>query len=234
MAATRVHERDALLGGFYTVKEAARLLRINNRRLITAWVEGHSHSDSGPIIDRDYSPVGQSHELSFWDLMEVKFIDHFRKQDVTMPTLRRVAAKAREELGHKHPFALSKVVFGTDRKKIFQTVVDETGDRRTRNVLGDQYEMYDVIEGLFAEGVAFDTATQMAEYWKPLPTECPNVVVDPRYAYGHPVVSDRHVPTAALYRLFRAEGGDTKRVADWFHVSPEAVTEAVEFETRLN
>jgi hypothetical protein len=34
----KVHERDPLLGGFYTVKQATRLLRVSNPRLVTAWL----------------------------------------------------------------------------------------------------------------------------------------------------------------------------------------------------
>jgi uncharacterized protein (DUF433 family) len=136
-------------------------------------------------------------------------------------------------MGKKHPFALSNVIFLTDRKRVFQQVVAETGDKKTLDILGDQYEMYDIIERILAEGVSFDPVSHLAEAWKPLPKECPNVIVSPHFAYGHPVVSDRQIPTTALYRLWKAEGGNQARVAKAFGVTPEDVLEAVDFEVRL-
>ena len=231
MSAVATVSSDAFASGFYTVSEAARLLQIENSRRIYGWLAGYRGSLAEAVIVRDYAPIGGSQELSFWDLMEVRFINHFRKQGVPLQTLRKTATKARVEFGKKHPFALSNVTFLTDRKRVFQQVVEETGDKKTLDILGDQYEMYDIIEKILAEGVSFDPATGLADAWQPLPNECPNVIVSPRYAYGHPVVSK--IPTSALFRLWKAEGGNLQRVARAFGVSPEAVSEAVSFEGRL-
>jgi DNA-binding transcriptional MerR regulator/uncharacterized protein (DUF433 family) len=224
---------DPLLQGFYTVSEAARLLGIEQRQRIHGWLRGKENDSSNPIIQRDYEPINNIHELSFWDLMEVRFIDHFRKQGVSLQTLRKVADVARREFNQQHPFALSQMKFMTDRKRIFSHTVEECGDKKTRDILGNQYEMYEVIEGVLAKGVTFDPKSHLADVWHP-EGECPNVFVDRRYAYGHPVISKRRVPTSALYRLWRAESGDTPRVASWYKISDDEVREAVEFETRLN
>jgi uncharacterized protein (DUF433 family) len=223
---------DPLLSGFYTLGEAARLLRLPHKRRITAWLHGRTDVKFAPIIDRDYAPVGVAQELSFWDLMEVRFVEHFRRQGLSLQYLRKVSAAARKELGHKHPFALANYKFQTDRKKIFIQVAEADEDPKTRHVLGDQYEMYDVIETLLGKGVEFDPRTHLAEHWKPL-LEYPNVIVHPRFAYGHPVISDRHVATAAIFRMFKAESGNQAKVARAFRISPEEVGEAVEFETKL-
>lgn len=53
---------DPLLQGFYTVPEAARLLRIGNPRRIYRWI-----GRDNPVLARDYEPLGGSQELSFWD-----------------------------------------------------------------------------------------------------------------------------------------------------------------------
>ena len=67
---------DPLLGGFYTVAEAARLLRIDDKKRIYRWLS----DDEGAVVKRDYPPVGRSQELSFWDLFEVRFVETFRSQ----------------------------------------------------------------------------------------------------------------------------------------------------------
>ncbi|OHC75799.1 MAG: hypothetical protein A3G18_12615 [Rhodospirillales bacterium RIFCSPLOWO2_12_FULL_58_28] len=176
----------------------------------------------------------KSQELSFWDLIEVRFVEHFRSQGLSLQFLRKVAEKARIEFKSSHPFALSKARFLTDRKRIFQQTAEEEGEGKTHDILSGQYEMYEAIEEILAKGVAFDTATELAREWRPLQSECPNVVIDPRFAYGHPVVGAKHIPTSALFRQWRSDNGNRERVANWYGVNRGDVDEAIEFELRLN
>jgi uncharacterized protein (DUF433 family) len=64
-------------------------------------------------------------------------------------------------------------------------------------------------------------------------TECPNVIIDPRIAFGRPVIAPQFVPTETLFALWKAEDGNYRAVADWFHISREQAEESVEFEMRL-
>jgi uncharacterized protein (DUF433 family) len=219
---------DPLLGGFYTVSEAARLLRMESSQRIYRWLEG----DGDAVIVRDYKPVGGSQELSFWDLFEVRFIEHFRSQNLSLQFLRKVAAKARAEFKTQHPFALYGSTFLTDRKRIFRQTAEELGEeKKTHDLLSGQYEMYEAIEKMLAKGVAFNPKTFLAEEWPPF-GECPNVIVNPRFAYGHPVISEKKIPTAAIFQLWRAQG-DRKRVAGWYGIDLMEIDEAIEFELRL-
>ena len=93
--------------------------------------------------------------------------------------------------------------------------------------------MYETIEEALSRGVAFDPKTALAKQWKPFHEECPNVIVDPRFAYGHPVVGKKKIPTAALYRQWLSEERDIRRVSEWFGTTESAVEEAIAFETRL-
>lgn len=223
---------DPLLAGFYTLSEATRLLRVESRRRVKGWLQDRDDVYVSAIIDRDYPPIGNAQELSFWDLMEVRFIEHFRQQGLTLQYLRKVSDAVRKEINHKHPFALANFKFQTERKKVFVQVAESDGDRKTRHALGDQYEMYDVIEAMLAKGVEFDPRTHLADSWRPA-LEHPNVIVHPRFAYGHPVVSDKRVATAAISKMFRAERGNRAKVARAFGLSEDDVNEAVEFEAKL-
>ena len=116
--ALATRHKDPLLAGFYTVREAARLLRIDNQNRIYRWVrQDDAHLPS--VIKRDHQPLAKLHELSFWDLIEVRFVEHFRRQKVSLQYLRKVAEKARLELRTQHPFALSNAEFLTDPQKNF-------------------------------------------------------------------------------------------------------------------
>ena len=227
-------EHDRLLGGFYTVKEAARLLRIDNRQRIYRWLRPVGNGESrrpGAVIRRDYQPLHGLQELSFWDLIEVRFVDYFRRQGLSLQYLRKVAEKARQEFKTRHPFALSNAKYLTDRRKIFEQVAEQEG-ARILEILSGQYEMYATIERVLAKGIAFNPQTYLAEEWRPLENECPHVVVNPKYDYGRPVISNLHVPTAAIFRQWKAEKGDRERVACWWGIDAVEVEEAVEFEVR--
>ncbi len=217
-------------GGFYTVAEAARLLGLENRQRIVRWFAPTPRGGE-PIIMRDYRRIGKEHELSFLDLMEVRFVEHFRQVKISLQSLRVASKTAREELGVSHPFATSNVKFQTDRKAIFLETARETGDKELLNLMTKQSAIYDVIESSFARDLEFDV-DGFARQWRPAPSLAPNVIVSPSLAFGRPVVGNRLVPTRALFQSWMANANDRDAVADWFEVTPEAVDEAVRFELR--
>jgi uncharacterized protein (DUF433 family) len=216
---------DPLLAGFYSLKEAAILLGLANNRRLHGWLDGWKNSASGPVIMRDF-PEGA---VSFLDLMELRFVDHFTRQGVPLQTIRKSAERARLQWGVNHPLALSNAKYLTDRRKIFGQVAEEEGDRRTWDMATNQLEMWAAIESIIVKGVEFSPATELARLWRPR-SDCPNVFINPKIAFGRPSIGERGIPTVALYRQWRAEDGNGERVASWFHVKPEDVTEAVEFE----
>src|SRR5262249_31125031 len=107
---------DALAGGFYTVQEAARILRISSTRRVRGWVAGYAGGE--PVLAVDHAPLAGRLALSFWDLIEVRFLEYFRAEGVPLQTLRKIALRARTDLNTKHPFAISNAHFVSDRKQI--------------------------------------------------------------------------------------------------------------------
>jgi len=218
-------QNDPLLSGYYSIPEAAHLLHVSTASM-RGWLNGYSRSKIGPVIDRDF---GGTRAISFLDLMELRFIAFFRGQDVSVATLRKAAAIARKQWDVSHPFALSHEKYVTDRKKIFATSAEDTGDEKMWDLATGQHEMLITIEQTIRKGVVFDPGTYLAKMWAPKPGEFPNVIIDPRIAFGKPIVRDTAVPTETLYRQWRAEGRFDK-VAAWFDVSEEAVRTAVGYE----
>jgi hypothetical protein len=82
---------DPLAGGFYSPVQAARLLQIENPQRILGWLSGYRNSGAGAVLDRDYDPIHGKIALSFWDLTEIRFLEHFRKQGLPLQTLRKVS-----------------------------------------------------------------------------------------------------------------------------------------------
>lgn len=224
-------DADALAGGFYTAREAAHILRISSVQRVRGWVAGYP-SGAGPVLARDYEPMAGRQALSFWDLVEVRFLEYFRAAGVPLQTLRKIAVRARADLGERHPFAIDNVRFVSDRKNIFSQVAREEGDTTTLNMATSQYEMYETIEQSLAKGVVFDPTSGLAQRFPPIP-EYANVFVHPRLAFGHPVIGPKGIPTSTLLRMWNAEGGNSDRVARAFDTTTDYVNEAVAFERAL-
>ena len=219
-----------LNGGFYTVSEAVRLLGLENAQSVIRWFRP-TPSGAEPVICRAYEKIGREHELSFLDLLEVRFVDHFRRQKISLQALRVAAKNAREALGVSHPFATSNVKFQTDRKQVFLETAKATGDRLFINLMTNQIEIYEFIEGFLARDLEFDV-TGLARSWRPAPNLAPDVIVSPVFAFGQPVISLRRVPTSTLFRAWKAEDGAIDIVSRWHGVTVDDVKQAVEFEMR--
>lgn len=226
-----MRQGGGLRGGYYTIPEATRLLGmdITQRATLKNWLIGNQ-SASGPVIARQY-PNSKS-ELGFYDLMELRFIEHFRRHDVSLQSIRKAAEHARREMQLHHPFARSNVKFVTDRKRIFSLVAEEEKDLRLTDLVTGQQAMYDVIEGFLAKGVDF-APDGLARLWRPDTGNFPKVSISPHKAHGHPVIDPVGVPTRTIFDLWRAEQQDTHAVANWFEMSTEDVDQAVEYEVKL-
>ena len=223
----------ATAGGFYTVKEAARLLNISQPSRVTAWLQGRVKTSTGPVIERQYLPIEAVQELGFLDLLEVRFIDYFRNQGVSLQSLRKAAQTARREWKLSHPFATSKAKFLTDRKSIFQATANETHDPVLLNLVSRQFAMYVVLEDLLDRGLTFDLTTGLAQEWHPKPLDFPDIAVNPFVAFGQPTVKPAGVPTSAILKIWQAENGNYSAVADWFEIDVDQTKQAIEFELGL-
>ena len=146
-----------------------------------------------------------------------------------MQTIRRASQEARKDWGVQHPLALSRDKYVTDRRKIFAKSADAEKDQVTWDIASGQHEMWDAIEQTIEKGVEFDPTTSLASLWHPKYAAFPNVIVDPRIAFGRAVVKGTKVPTSVLFQQFRADKSK-ERVARWFEVSEDAVSTAVAYE----
>ena len=230
--------RNPLAQGFYTVPQAARLIRVGSARRIYGWLRGYPGRDVGPLLHRDYKPIGDHEELSFHDLMEVRFVEHFREHGVKVKSLRIAARKLRNELNTPHPFASQKVLLIADPadvyvKEALREGADAADDPRLRSLVTDNYVMYEAIRQALLPGVEFNPTSDLASRWKPIPDKFPKVVVDPRIAAGQPALP-KGIPTETLYDAWKAEHKNIDTVAYWYELPTTDVLQAVKFEQALD
>jgi len=230
---SRIHKGDSLLGlGVYSVPEAARLTGVSASR-IRRWLQGYSYNAGGaartslPLWRQQIASEG-SLILSFRDLLEVRFIDAFRRHGVSWKAIRRAAECAAEIVQDSYPFSTRR--FKTDGRSIFAEIVQETGDESLLDLVKSQYEFKSIVEPFLFEGLEFSTLGIEPVRWWPLGTDR-RVVIDPERSFGQPIVDPESVPTSVLARAFRAEGS-VQGVARWYMVDPKSVEDAVEFEAQ--
>jgi uncharacterized protein (DUF433 family) len=224
----------SLLGlGIYTVPEAARLTHVAPKR-IKRWIEGYDFKRRGeariaaPLWPREI----ESDELvlSFRDLLEVRFVDAFRRYGVSWKVIRIAAQHAAEIVQDSHPFSTKK--FKTDGRSIFADIVHDTGKAGLLDLHKDQWELKAVVDPFLFEGVEFSKIGIEPVRWWPLGTSR-LVVIDPARSFGQPIVDPESIPTTILARAVKAEGS-IDAVARWYLVPPKAVRDAVEFENQLS
>jgi uncharacterized protein (DUF433 family)/DNA-binding transcriptional MerR regulator len=214
--------------GLYTVPMAARILHEDGIRL-RAWINGAQHSDAQPIIQRQLPRINGQTVFGFLDLIEARFIKHFRDLGLSPQAIRRFANKLRERHHTDHPFAMNKA-FRTDGKVIFMEIAEDENDKRILNLLNDNFEMGDVIEKSLFASILY--ADDLAYRWRPSDAQ-PSVVLDPSFAFGRPTIEGIWIPTDILAAAAQAEG-DISAVAEDFEIDEAAVAQAVAYEQSLS
>lgn len=226
--------------GIYARADAARLLGMSAARL-RRWVGGYTYwlrastptrarRHRPPVIRTDLPVVDDVVALSFLELMELRVVKAIVDAGVSLQHVRAAARLAADHFHTDHPFA-SRRVF-TDGRAIFSAV---SADDAAPDVVRWRADDIDqVIAGgifeQFLHEIEFDPASCLAERWWPLGRGQP-VVLDPRIAFGAPVVAGTAVRTSVVARFARHASVDEAAVA--YEIERRQADAAVEFERQL-
>jgi uncharacterized protein (DUF433 family)/DNA-binding transcriptional MerR regulator len=229
----RISYADAIpLGiGYYTVPEAARLLRIPARN-IKRWIGGYKYDAEGHTITMPplwvpELPAYDDHlELGFRDLIELRFVKAFMDAGLGLKTIRNCLEYARECVRDDRPFSTRR--FQTDGRTIFLDSLRRSGESEILDLRRGQYVFRQAIERTFKD---LDIEADAVARWRPFHGK-DTIVIDPRRAFGQPIATDYGVPTTALGDAAEAEGS-IERVAFLYEIPQVVVRDAVKFESSL-
>lgn len=233
-------EPDALSRGAYSAAEGLRLLNFSrtagtvrhvSRSTVSRWLRGYHFGAEGegysePLWRPDYQNDDDLVELSFRDLIELRFVKMFRDYGLALPTIRECYQRAAQEVSDDRPFSTQK--FRTDGKTIFLEITDGIKEAKLVDLRRRQNVFRAIVEPSLKE-LEFD-ASAVAR-WFPLGISRKSIVIDPARSFGRPVAASG-VPTEVLSRAVIVEGSVAK-VARLYDVSSAEVKDAVAFETRL-
>jgi uncharacterized protein (DUF433 family)/DNA-binding transcriptional MerR regulator len=234
------NEPDALSRGAYSATEGLRLLNFSrgatpvrhvSRSTVARWLRGYDFGLDGkghsePLWRPDYANDDDLIELSFRDLIELRFVKAFRDMGLALPTIRECYQRASEEVNDERPFSTQK--FRTDGKTIFLEITEGIQEAKLVDLRRRQNVFRTIVEPSLKD-LEFD-ASAVAR-WYPLGITRRSVIIDPMRAFGRPVATSG-VPTEVLNRAVTVEGSVAK-VARLYDVSPREVRDAIAFEKKL-
>ena len=215
--------------GIYTIQEAARLLRLP-RPTVRRWALGYARRgmEYEPAIEISLPPEEGKPALAFLDLVELMYIDAFRRSKISWKKIHHAAKTAARMHDTAHPFALRK--FFVEGGKHLHAVLEKSGEEHLVELRGDgQLEMETVLHH-YLDQLEFGI-DDLAQRWSPIGKRQP-IVIDPQIAFGAPVVRNTGIETATLARMH--EGGETiDGIAWWYELEEWQVEAAVAFEKGL-
>jgi uncharacterized protein (DUF433 family) len=233
------HEPDALSRGAYSASEALRLLNFSrgsatrhvSRNTVVRWLQGYDFGPDGeghsePLWRPDYENDNNVIELSFRDLIELRFVKAFRDIGLALPTIRACYQRAAEEVHDERPF--STQLFRTDGKTIFLEITEGLHEPKLVDLRQRQNVFRTIVEPSLKD-LEFDAS--VVARWFPLGVQRRSIVVDPSRAFGRPV-SSSGIPTEVLARAVNIEGSPRK-VSFLYNVSMAEVRDAIAFERKL-
>lgn len=224
--------RTDLIGiGLYTVGDAAHLLKAQ-ARTVRRWMEGYEYRRKGeshrvaPLWEPDLTHSEGGVELSFRDLIELRFVQAFTGIGLDLRTIRACLEAARSAMGSDRPFSSGR--FRTDGKRIFLELASGTDDPALLDLKNRQYVFSKIVEQTFKD---LDLEDGLVARWRPYKGK-ESIVVDPQRSFGQPVAAAYGVPTIVLAEAVKAEGS-VARVASLYEVDPSVVRDAIHFHEEL-
>jgi uncharacterized protein (DUF433 family) len=236
---------DSALGrGVYGASEALRLINFRrrfeashaptiSRQTIARWLRGYDYTLEGekrhsdPLWRPDYVNEDDTLELSFRDLIELRFVKTFKDHGLSLPTIRACFKRAVEMVHDDRPFSTQR--FRTDGRTIFLEITDAVREGEMIDLKQRQSVFHSFILPSLHD-LEFDA--DIVARWFPLGSDRRTIVVDPARAFGRPIAADGGVPVEVLADAVEVEGSP-QRVAKLYDVPVAVVRDAVSFHQKL-
>jgi uncharacterized protein (DUF433 family) len=228
---------DALGRGAYGAAQALRLINFRrsplmspckiSRKTVVRWLGAREPGHA--LWTPDFRPIenDDAFDVSFRDLIELRFVKAFRDAGLSLQTIRECFGRAVDVVHDPRPFSTRR--FRTDGKTIFFEITDGVREGELVDLKRRQNVFHRIVEPSLHD-LEFDA--DVLARWYPLGMSRKSIVVDPGRSFGRPIVSDGGVPTETILGAVEAEGSP-ERVARLYELPLGAVRDAFSFEEQL-
>lgn len=213
----------------YTVPEAAHYLRMSETTL-KSWISGRSYPVTGGEKRWDaliHRPSEDDPKLSFSNLIEAHVLLALRKQyQVRIREIRTALDYAREELG------IERILLSPGLRVIPGNMFLQRLGELINVGRGGQGAMPEIL-GAYLERIEWDLAglpTRTFPLTRADHMDAPKILsIDPRIAFGRPVVERKAIKTSAIAERFSA-GESISDLAEDYDLEVFEVEEAIRYE----
>jgi uncharacterized protein (DUF433 family) len=194
-----------------TAREAARYLKMPESTL-DSWLA----DTSGTSLVHAVEPERRGWpRVPFIGIIEAYVLRTLRELGFTMPDIRRTADLARAEF--EDPYALANERIATDGIDLFVRVADESVVHARDHQIAFPEVISEYLTYISWDAGGGPERLRLPQY----PSEA-EVVIDPRFGWGAPVLAKSKVPVEAMVSLWRT-GESIKTVAEEYELPPDVV-----------
>ena len=209
----------------FTIEEAARHLGLA-RSTLRDWTL--REAGPAPMVHRLRPESPRSASLPFIAMVEAHMIRGFRELGLTPAELRKSVTRIRRTVGDEYALATRRVA--TDGRNL---LIDMAGSfespswERARDGQGVISEVID----RYLKFVHFDPPDAYATRLRLRTYQGADVIIDPRFAFGQPVLARDKIRVGDILDVFWA-GESYRRIATEFGVRPGEVEAVIRSATR--
>jgi uncharacterized protein (DUF433 family) len=207
----------------YSITEAAHYLRIP-RTTLREWIGGSHKTRIRPLIMLD---THHRNALSFVNLVEAYVLDALRNTyTVPMGSIRKALRYLQKQIPSAHPLADRD--FQTDGLSLFVEHCEELINVSKEGQITMRRVIQDYLQRIVRDTSGIPIKLYPFTRKKAL-DEPKDIILDPRIAFGRPILEVRGVPTAVLFERFMA-GDSLETIAHDYEIPKEKVEEALRCE----
>lgn len=188
------------------------------------WLEGYTRGNKAyaPVL-REESTGSDS--VTWGEMVESRLLAEYRSRDVPVQRLRPAIVALRHEFG-RYPLAHARPFLDVEGRELVRVVQERVGLERSLQlvVVRNGQVVLTAPAEQFQSAVGY--ADDVVAHMKP-EVRTPDVVMDPRKAFGQPAIHG--VRTESLAEDYRA-GASREELADLYDLTDELVDEALRFE----
>lgn len=213
---------QSLIGaGVYPISEVHRLTSISKSR-VTRFVK--KYKGAGGLWGGKAEKLGAMYYLTFKDMMELRVINALLDKGIGWRVICRMAEYGRGRFGTDYP--LSHQRFPKEGRRIYAHALESLGAMAAAD--------WAAIDKTLSNGIieSMEYESKMPVRWYPVKNSR-RIMIDGRYAFGAPALTQFGVPTHALYKSYLADNRNAPFVASIYRVPEEGVKSAVKFEQSL-